>query len=101
MSLKTPKVNKSGKLQQPSIYGDYGYASQVHDIMKIFTEKLPNHTLEEVCRYIAGYFYQKQMRKEQTLQSLRDQIGDDGDYELATKDYRPTKPTLAKIEKVK
>ena len=53
------KLNRYGKLPKSvdniraSIYG--------HEIMRLFLDRLNNHTLHEVCEYIAGYFYRQQI----------------------------------------
>lgn len=53
------KLNRYGKLPKSvnniraSIYG--------HEIMRLFLDRLRNHTLHEVCEYIVGYFYRQQI----------------------------------------
>ena len=56
--MKEPKLTKEGKLPQLHDVRARLYAD---DIMKLFLERLNNHTLSEVCKYIAGYFYRKQI----------------------------------------
>lgn len=53
------KLNRYGKLPKSinNIRADiHGY-----EIMRLFSDRLRNHTLQEVCEYIAGYFYRQQI----------------------------------------
>jgi hypothetical protein len=56
--MKEPKLTKEGKLPQ---LHDVRARLYANDIMQLFLERLNNHTLSEVCKYIAGYFYRKQI----------------------------------------
>lgn len=52
--MKNPRLTKDGKL--PLINPTSVEVSRMAaDIEDLFLERLPNHTLSEVCRYIAGY----------------------------------------------
>jgi len=56
--MKKPVLTKAGKLPQLHDVRARLYAD---DIMQLFLERLNNHTLSEVCKYIAGYFYRQQI----------------------------------------
>lgn len=56
--MKKPTFTKEGKLSH--IGGDYSnFTFMSYDIQELFTTRLTNHTLTEVCHYIAGYFYRE------------------------------------------
>lgn len=66
--MKTPRLTKDGKL--PHITMPIKYGKMAGDIQDLFTERLPNHTMVEVCRYIAGYFYRQQKANEERIEAL-------------------------------
>jgi hypothetical protein len=56
--MRNPRLTKDGKL--PLIHPASVEVSRMAiDIEGLFLERLPNHTLSEVCRYIAGYIYRQ------------------------------------------
>ena len=69
--MKEPKLTKEGKLPQLHNVRARLYAD---DIMKLFLERLNNHTLSEVCKYIAGYFYRQQINHFNKLKEQADRI---------------------------
>ena len=69
--MKEPKLTKEGKLPQLHDVRARLYAD---DIMKLFLERLNNHTLSEVCKYIAGYFYRKQIASFNKIKEQADRI---------------------------
>ena len=56
--MRNPKLTKEGKL--PRIGQTDKSLRMAFDIEELFLERLPNHTLREVCLYIAGYVYRQQ-----------------------------------------
>jgi hypothetical protein len=69
--MKEPKLTKEGKLPQLHDVRARLYAD---DIMQLFLERLNNHTLSEVCKYIAGYFYRKQIASFNKIKEQADRI---------------------------
>ena len=69
--MKEPKLTKEGRLPQLHDVRARLYAD---DIMKLFLERLNNHTLSEVCKYIAGYFYRKQIASFNKIKEQADRI---------------------------
>lgn len=68
--MKQPKVGKGGHLTGIS-KDRYGFQNHVSDIIEIFEKRLRNHTLNEVCQYIAGYFYRQQSKNLKEIERLR------------------------------
>lgn len=66
--MKQPKLTKAGKLPRIGEYPNYAFMEQ--DIQKLFIERLPTHTLHEVCLYIAGYFYRQQRHNYERIKLL-------------------------------
>jgi hypothetical protein len=56
--MKNPRLTKDGKLPQVRSMPEEAYRMAA-DIEDLFIERLPNHTLSEVCQYIAGYIYRQ------------------------------------------
>jgi hypothetical protein len=69
--MKEPKLTKEGKLPQ---LHDVRARLYANDIMQLFLERLNNHTLSEVCKYIAGYFYRQQINNFNKLKERADRI---------------------------
>ena len=53
------KLNRYGKL--PKSINNIRTGVYGHEIMRLFVDRLRNHTLHEVCEYISGYFYRQQI----------------------------------------
>ena len=73
--MRTPRLTKDGKL--PHITMPLKYGKMASDIQDLFTERLPNHTLAEVCRYIAGYFYRQQKANEEHIEELKAELAEE------------------------
>lgn len=74
MSLSKPKTYKNGKLSGLRISDRQKFANDAHDIQTLFVERLPNHTLREVCLYIAGHFHNKLRAKDQRIKELQEEL---------------------------
>ena len=74
MSLSNPKINKDGKLSGSRIDYRQSFANDARDIQKLFADRLPNHTLQEVCLYIAGHFHNKLRAKDQRIKELQEEL---------------------------
>jgi len=61
--MKNPKLTKDGKLPRVRSMPEEA-ARMAADIEGLFLERLPNHTLREVCQYIAGYIYRQKKTKD-------------------------------------
>lgn len=103
--MKEPKLTKEGKLPQLHNVRARLYAD---DIMQLFLERLNNHTLSEVCKYIAGYFYREQIANFNKMKQAAERIKkleealepfakwadayepDEGDDHLTAWDHAPT-----------
>ena len=92
--MKEPKLTKEGKLPQLHTVRAHLYAN---DIMKLFLERLNNHTLSEVCKYIAGYFYRQQLA---SFDKIKEQANRIENLETALKfmiQNEEVNETLAKV----
>jgi len=74
MTLSKPKTNKDGKLSSSRISYRQSFADDAQDIQTLFIERLPNHTLQEVCLYIAGHFHNKLRAKDQRIKELQAEL---------------------------
>ena len=74
MSLTKPKTNKAGKLHVPRINYSEDFLNDSYAIQQLFVDRLSNHTLREVCLYIAGHFYNKIKTKDQRIRELQQEL---------------------------
>ena len=79
--MKKPTFTKEGKLSH--IGGDYSnFTFMSYDIQELFTTRLTNHTLTEVCHYIAGYFYRENKAIYKRVYELETALKKIADFEL-------------------
>lgn len=74
MTLKKPKVNKAGKLHMTRISYSDEFVDDSYAIQALFVDRLPTHTLREVCHYIAGYFHNKIMARDKRIKELQAEL---------------------------
>lgn len=74
MTLRNPKVNKAGKLHMTRIGYSDEFIDDAYAIEELFTDRLPTHTLREVCHYIAGYFHNKIMARDKRIKELQEEL---------------------------
>jgi hypothetical protein len=74
MTLKKPKTNKVGKLHMPRISYSEDFADDAHAIQQLFVDRLPTHTLREVCFYISGYFHNKIITRDKRIKELQEKL---------------------------
>jgi hypothetical protein len=74
MTLRKPKVNKAGKLHMPRIGYSEDFVDDAYAIEALFVDRLPTHTLREVCHYIAGYFHNKIILRDKRIKELQAEL---------------------------
>ena len=74
MSLRKPKTNAGGKLHMTRIGYSNEFIEDAYAIEELFVDRLPTHTLREVCHYIAGYFHNKIMARDKRIKELEAEL---------------------------